>query len=393
MREAIYQRHAGANIELCAPAARNVRVRLASSSDSWNTDIGDRPVMNRVRSASLSAGLGISSLVSPLGRVGLVGMAGWDNGPGGAGALELRSRHYDLDLSAWSTNAREARVVLPADSLRDLGVTQSVRGGEIRLGAMVPVGGVEVRPAVEWRRELFTGGTSESSGFLAAPAHGSQTVLRAGATVWVEGWSAGADYRERTVDLAAPVLRTDASAGLVRRAPMSLSGWRAAMSGLLGSRRWSVQGGSDQMDSEVSARIETWPFVSLWESLSAQAYRFNGALSGRSAWIRLMSSPIDSTGWEWSVEVGRYRVQVDRDSWYVTNLGFGRSERIQTTDGADPSILVGGDVERRWSTSLGTLGGRITGGIPVHTKSLAGGAPPSGEGLAGYASFRLEWVS
>ena len=256
----------------------------------------------------------------------------------------------------------------------------------------VPLAGATLRPSVRWRREIFDASGEAAEGFLTASPSGSHTLLATELAVDVGVWRVTAGYRSREVNFDSRIMRVDASAGRFPVALLDLWGWSAAVSHLSGNRRWAVQGGSDQLSGELSARVETWPFATFWETLSAQAYRLNGDMAARSDWLRVRSTLEEGAGWSWGVEVGRYELRIDRDNWYVTSFGFGRRDREITSGGVDSAVLLGGELTRRVIAGFGVLALGVQAGVPIYARPLDGAQGSTGDGLAGYLRVVLDWA-
>ena len=120
-------------------------------------------------------------------------------------------------------------------------------------------------------------------------------------------------------------------------------------------------------------------------------------MAARSQWIHVRNTLREGAGWSWSVEVGRYALRLDRDSWYVTSFGFGRRDREITASGVDSAVLVGGGVTRRLMGGFGAILLRVQAGVPVSARALDGaqgstGGGAAGGGLAGYLRVGLDWA-
>ena len=201
----------------------------------------------------------------------------------------------------------------------------------------------------------------------------------------------GAEYRDRRLDLEGLIRRETSSAGRLNQAELELVGWTARVGRSSRDHRWVLSGGEDDVSGRLSARVETWPFASIWETLSAQAYRLNGDLTARSAWLGLERRGLAGAGWSWGARVQRVTLRLDRRSWYVTTFGFGRTDQQTTAAGVDPSLIVTLEVERRTPAFGGSTGVRLVVGAPVSADRVDGGSTVDGSGLPGYALVRLEW--
>jgi hypothetical protein len=391
LRETLYRDRFETRLGVRMPVGASIGIRLSATTGRWATEHADQPVFTTPRSQAVSLGVDGGFDFESLGELRLVAIAGWDNGAGGIGRLVSGSRYHSLVIEGWLTTSRPSSVTFPADSLRDLGVGHDLRGGQVRVGLSIPVADVVLRPSAAWKRELLDEADDVTAGFLTTTPEGGHTVLDLGLDAEWGPWIAQAVYRERTTRMRGPFIRGTEQAGFVAQANYDFWSWRAQFGRRIGTRRWVLEGGTEDLAGLLAARVETWPFVSLWESLSAIAYRLNGDVDARSQWARLLSRPEDGSGWSWGVEAGRYTMEVARDSWYVTSFGFGRSDRQMTTRGADPAVFVGGEVAKAWSTGVGGFGVRLKGGVPVHVTSLDGGGP-DGQGIAGYFGVGLEWA-
>ncbi len=256
----------------------------------------------------------------------------------------------------------------------------------------LPLAWATLRPSVRWRREIFEAPGEAAKGFLTASPTGSHTLLATELAVDVGVWSVEARYRSREAHFDSAIMRVDASAGRFPVALLDLSGWSAAVSYLSGDRRWAFEGGSDQLSGELSARVETWPFATFWESLTTQAYRLNGDMAARSDWLRVRNTLEEGAGWSWGVEVGRYELRIDRDNWFVTSFGFGRRDREITSSGVDSAVLVGGEITRRVVAGFGVLALGVQAGVPIYARALDGAQGSTGDGLAGYLRVVLDWA-
>jgi len=391
-RESLRRDRSTVNLGVRVPLNGSVGLRAAATSGAWRTETGDRPLIETPRSQAAAAGADIDVSLSRLGRLRIEALGGWDLGPGGFVRVETSSSHHEVTVSGWRAHARESRLFFAADSLRDLGTSHVTTGGEVAAEVAVPLAGATLRPSVRWRREIFEAPGEPANGFLTASPSGSHTLLATEVEVDVGVWQVRARYRSREANFDSRIMRVDVSAGRIPVALLDLSGWSAAVSHLSGDRRWAIEGGSDQLSGELSARVETWPFASFWESLSAQAYRLNGDMAARSDWLRVRNTLEEGTGWSWGVEVGRYALRIDRDSWYVTSFGFGRRDREITAGGVDSAMLVGGELARRLIAGFGALALGVQAGVPISARPLDGAQDSTGDGLAGYLRVVLDWT-
>ena len=285
-RESLRRDQSTVSLAVRVPLNGSVGLRAAATSGAWLTEAGDRPLIETPRSQAAAAGADVDLSLPRLGRLRIEALGGWDLGPGGLARVATSSPYHEVTVSGWRAHARESRVQFAADSLRDLGTSQVTTGGEVAAEVAVLLAGATLRPSVRWRREHFAAPGEAAKGFLTASPSGSHTLLATELEIDVGVWRVRARYRSREAHFDSRIMRLDVSAGRIPVAILDLSGWSAAVSYLSGDRRWAIEGGSDQLSGELSARVETWPFATFWESLSAQAYRLNGDMAARSHWLR-----------------------------------------------------------------------------------------------------------
>ena len=391
-RESLQRDQSGVKLGFRVPLNGSVGLRASAASSAWLTETSGRRLLETPRSQAAAAGADVDVSLSRLGRLRIEALGGWDLGPGGFGRVETSSSRHEVTVSGWRTHARESRVLLPPDSLRELGTTHVTTGGEVVAEVTVPLARATLRPAARWMRERLGEAGEAADGFLTVSPSGSHTLLATELRVDAGVWRVGARYRSREASFDSRIMRVDASAGMLPVALLDLWGWSAAVSRRSGARRWAIEGGSDHLVGEVSARVETWPFAGIWGSLSAQAYRLNGDMTARSEWVRVRNTLEDGPGWSWSVEVGRHALRVDRDNWYVTSFGFGRRDREITATGVDSAVLVGGGVTRDFTGGFGAFMLRVQAGVPVFARALDGAQESTGDGLAGYLRVVLDWA-
>lgn len=389
--------HGQVEMGLRVPIDRVGGVRMSGMVSSWRTDASERPFLATERSAALSLGADVRTSSRSLGRWGFEVLGGWDGGLGGLLRAASGSAHHRVVFTGWRTHARESIVFFPVDSLRDMGAGERVTGSEADVAFSARGLGLDVRSSTVWRRERLDSTSDPPAGFLTVEPGGWHTQLETMLEAGTSRWAAHATYRARSASVESRILRAGIPAGRLPLARMELWGWRAGFRVGGAERAWSFEGGSDQLAGALSARVETWPFVSLWESLSAQAYRLNGDLTARSTWVRMGREGAGSI--DWTLEAGHYRLRLDRDSWYVTSLGFGRSDRQRTRTEVDPAILIGGKVA--WKLTLGAhaLAIHLDADVPIHARHVDAsdigvptGPPDDGTGLAGSVGIVVEWT-
>ena len=352
------------------------RVGLVASSvaSSWETKESDRSLLSTERSIAGAIGVDFRLAPDALGRWGGEVLAAWDAGPGWLARLTGASDHHGLELAAWRTTARESVLQFPADSLRDLGAGHRAIGTAATLTLSARTNGLELATETTARREVFDPTPDPPSGFLTVRPDGSHALVRSTVTLAAHHWAIETAYRARSVSMESRIERRGVSAGRLPVAILRLRGWHGNLAMGRPADRWILVGGHDRLTGRLSARLETWPFISLWRSLSALAYRLNGDLAIKGVWLRIGHL---GTGLDWSVEAGRYRMIVERDTWYVTSFGFGRNNRRWTRTNVDPVILVGGDLI--WRPKIGPhgLAVRLGASMPVHLRTRTSSIEPS----------------
>ena len=176
-RESLRRDQSTVNIGVRVPLNSSVGLRAAATSGAWRTEAGDRPFIETPRSQAVAAGADVDVSLSRLGRLRIEALGGWDHGPGGFARIETYSSYHEVTVSGWRAHARESRVLLAVDSLRDLGTSHVTTGGEVALEVAVPFAGATLSPSVRWRREVFEAPGEAAQGFLTASPSGSHTLL------------------------------------------------------------------------------------------------------------------------------------------------------------------------------------------------------------------------
>lgn len=389
MRSALSQRASRIDLSLRQPLTPSVALIAAGSSGSRRSEGADGAFLRTPRSEAGGLGLEVRGPWIRGGELRASAMAGWDGAPGGRARFAAGGRRYVLSASAWSTRARPLRMLLSADSLQEIGASHEARGARLGAEVTVPAGPLSIRPAVAWGTESLRPGEGTSPTFLAASPNGSTTSweVRVGAAVGPYAVEVG--HRVRELDLGAPITRSGQGAGRVAFARSRFTAWKGGASLRSDGRRWAVSLESQRLQGELSARVETWPFVGLWETLSAQAYRLDGDLRGEAlvAWLR---TDRNGPGWSWGVHVDRYVALTETTSWYVTSFGFGRRDRELKTDGADPAYAVGAEVGRSFAMGPGAWSVTLAGSAVVHARRV-GSRETTDDGPAGQAAVDVAW--
>lgn len=392
LRQAFSESRSTLDVALRQRLTPAIGVEVAASSGAWSTEMSERPLLTLSRSQSVAVRADARRDVPMLGETSAAGWIGWDRGTGGGLSMVLRGARHTAAADAWRAHARDGRVSFPADSLREVGSRHDVWGGRVSAEVAIPLPTVVLRPGVEWHREVFDADSTPSGSFLDASPTGSRTS----SSYWIAASSrtrgVRVGYRAHDVELASGITRGSASAGRLPVANLKLSAWAARGWLASGPARWMLSVGRDDLAGTLSTRVETWPFVDFWGSISAQAYRLSGDLDASSTWVKVGRSPEESPGWGWEASAAVFDVRVNRDSWYVTNLGFGRSDRVTTVGGAESAVFVGGGLRRSVDMDGGAITVAAEVAAPVYARELGGAtASPESRGLAGYFRLTVDW--
>jgi hypothetical protein len=385
-------------LDLWHPLSRSFGLRVAAASDAWRTRRGGRTLLDIPRSHSAATGLEVRQSLDRLGDLELYALAGWDGGAGGEGGLVLSGDRHALRVTGWRASARESVVFFPADSLREVGLSQLVSGARLEARVAVPVGGLVLHTSGIWEDEFMGEGSRavDEAFLIASPGGDSRTRgLKFGAGLGF--WTLEGGYRSREIDLESPLYRSGSAAGRLFYGTLDLRQWTAGVSRRFPGSRWSVAAGREHVTGELSTRVETWPFLSIWETLSVQAYRLRGQLDARGTWVGLRRTPTGPTGWTWGVAGGRYEMTLDRSSWFVTSLGFGRTDVEQTSAGVDPAVVLAAELGRTFRLGPSLLRLDLGGGLPVRSERVGIDSGTvdrgvAGQGPAGYGAVRACWV-
>jgi hypothetical protein len=368
---------------------------VSAGGDARRTLTEGRRLIETPRSQAVAGGVELRHALSALDVVEAVAMAGWDGGVGGEVRVSLAGEGYFVAARGWRSHTQTSFVYFPADSLRDLGVRQLIRGLRIETGADVALGPVALHPVARVELTSLDETSETSEAFLFTSPQGESHTVELGADASWGRWEVDLEHRRRDVDMEARLLRSGASAGRLFYADADYRSWAVGAAMRAASGRWSLRAGRERTEGVLSTRVETWPFVSLWEQVTTQAYRLRGGLDGESLQLGLGRAPVAASGWSWGASVGRYVFRADRESWFVTGFGFGRSDQEETVEGVDPAIFVGGHAGRTFTLGPGTADARLEGGVPVHATEIpgagTGGGPASDRGVAGYVAVSVAW--
>lgn len=389
------QRSWGTAVSIRQPVADRFGLWATAATDSRLTLRDGRTLIETPGSEAVAVGAEVRGVLPLVGSVRALALGGHDGGPGGMVRVAARGARHAIGLDAWSTHARRTRLLLPADTLRDIAETHRARGVGASASVDLATAGWALRPRAGWSRERLSGEPADGRGFLGASPTGSSTAATVSVSAARDAHGFELGYRVREVELESGITRAGASAGRVSTLRTSFVGWEVAGWRVAGGRRWRLSVDAERVRGALSARIETWPFLGLWESLSAHAYRLDGRLDGEAASVRMHSDRSEGAeGWAWATFAGRYAVRMDRDSWYVTSFGFGRRDREQVSSGADRAWVVGGELARTLTSCCGRMRTHLVVAVPVRARTIVpeGGEAPDDPGIPGYVRLGLTWV-
>ena len=335
-----------------------------------------------------------------LGRGHLRAAGAWDGGPAWMLGTATESAWHAVAVSTWRANSRYARVAFPVDSLLDLGESHRTTGTTAMARVRVPLTrGLAGLAEARWERVTHDAEPMNAPAFLTASPSGVSydRGVWAGVT-WHEAVGFRWGYRSRTMDVLSSIHREGASAGQVFLGRLDFDQWNATVWRRTGTAEWRGSIGTDRLRSQLSARVETWPYVALWEQLGAQAYRFRASLAGTALWLRGGRQPVSQggAGWGWAVDLSTHRLDLGTTDWLVTSFGLGRSDVDSTSSFLDPAVVVGADVRRGARMFGGLVLANLAAGIPVYARRVDGNGNAVAEtsrdrGRAGYARLKLTW--
>jgi hypothetical protein len=252
------------------------------------------------------------------------------------------------------------------------------------------VGQVRVQPFASWHSENLRGAQPACDAFLTAAPEGFFSTTTFGISTGIGSKSVELRYRARTGEVESSISRSAQSAGRLSYADFSFSAWSAEVRSRQEERQWRVALRRESLAGNLSARLETWPFASLWETLSVQAYRLNGDIRGAATTATLTNQPVRSNGWSWGVDLGRYVARASSESWYVSGFGFARRDRQASLRGFDPGYFLGGQLGRSVSILDGSFDVEAAAGVPIHVRELHERTDRS---IGGYAAVTVSWTS
>jgi hypothetical protein len=196
--------------------------------------------------------------------------------------------------------------------------------------------------------------------------------------------------RGKQADLEGEFLRADLSAGRLffggwEFSQWSLTGWRGQAGG-----EWRLTLGRDEVASELSVRLESWPVTDIWEQLGAIAFRYRAGLDGNSVWIHLSRA---SGLFKVAATVARHEAEASQESWVVTSLGFGRAEQESTFLEVQAVIFTMLELSRSFPLASGILTLQAAAGVPVSGRTSQTPLPTERRDvLAGQLNLGVSWA-
>jgi hypothetical protein len=372
------------------PLGTRARARARVMEDGASLTTGSRPAFETEWAPAASAGVDVLG-TDALGRWQMTVVGAWDRGPGFLGGMASDSRWHHVEITHWRSRAGPSRFRFAPDSLQDLGAAHSVVGTRFALEGQIPLGnGSSMAAGAVFHWDDVEGHDGPGDAFLAvAPAgrvRGREFFVQSS---FPRG-GVRAGYRVQDVDLDAPIMRLSESAGRVYYGRMEYRRWKidAWSQGDRSTWMWTV--GVDDVSSGISASVETWPFVNLWEQLGARAFRVRGAIHADAVWGSVTRTSIAPYGRGWSVGMdgGVYAVRANEEDWYVSSLGFGRSQQDSSRTVSDPVVVVGVRAQRGLALGTSTAVIELTGGLPVYAQTATAQGSSS---ISGYFGVGLQW--
>jgi hypothetical protein len=345
-------------------------------------------------------GLELKWSQTALGNFSVLGMATLDRGPAGALVLSSGSPYHSIQLSGWRVNARSLVLTVPTDTVTDIAEQHVVHGARAEASLSIPLGAIRPSAQATYESSKALSEPVEGEAFLTMSPQGELEAARVSLGLTLHD-RAGLVVRRawQNIELGGPLVRTGLQAGELFFGRLEFRQWMANGWLETESNHWSLFVGSERLESAVSVRLETWPYVELWEQLGATAFRYRGSLAGRVLWFRLQHRGTRSkpNGLTWAVNVGRYELDTSQRDWLVTSLGFGRAEDDSVATAVRPVILLGGEVAKRFRVASGWLHLFLAADLPVyaqteHSHDGPDPSPTDGGALAGQFRVGLFWA-
>lgn len=389
--------------------AGSVRVRRPLGTDRLAVGVGvTRQIDSDLSLPAGTAGSRIPSIVQGTLTLREAGWAGrwaaevggrWRDGGGWTVALAGESPLHRIEASHRSWRGGGLHLEIPSADVR-AGTRTTTSRSAVGAGLRWPRGrwkgtGLSAR----WSRERFepaaTGDTPDVTGLIAGIRRSKEldvgirvlpgAMLRVGGA-WVR------------IDSDGQLSRSDQRAGRLFFGRLGTDRWRLTLEDPGSRPRWRAGLMRGRSDGSLSARLETWPFATVWEQLGAVAYRVRGEI--RSRWTAVSFVRRDGDGSGWGAGAGRVRLGLDGEDWTVTGLGFGRSDQRKLEGLEAAVIVVRGQLERPLPSIGGhRLGLRLSGSAPVHAtwneavdEALRGSEWVEGSGRWAVVTLGVTWT-
>jgi hypothetical protein len=386
-------RHRSA-VRLRQPIARSdhvLRVGATQDGRSVSGSSGNRFLQTGVV-RTLDLDLQLRRPETVLGGWSLLVATSWNSAFSWMAELRNETPFHHLRVSRWRSNPHQLHLTFPTERITDVAEQHQMDGTTISAGVAIPLGA---------HLRLTGGARTEDGSATEKPMNGESflTLSPSGSMSNVDVWI-GLDHgdthgvtlkrREKQADLGGDFLRTDLRAGRLffsrwDFSQWSVTGWRRG-----GEGEWRLTVGRDQMASELSARLETWPVTEIWEQLGAIAFRYRAGLDGHSMWVRLSRA---TRFFEWAATVARYEAHANQEDWLVTSLGFGRAEHESTVWDVESLVLTMVEVSRAFPLAAGVLTLHAAAGVPVLGRTNQTPLPTeSANTLAGQLNLGVSWA-
>ncbi len=326
----------------------------------------------------------------------VIGATSWNSAISWLAELRGESRFHLLRVSRWKSNPHPIRFSLPTETATDIAEEHQVGGTMLSVAVAIPLpsalrlGAGAKRETGDVRQESIDG-----SSFLTVSPAGTMRNR----DIWLSlsrDSSRGVvvHRRERTADLEGAFQREELAAGRLFFGQWNFSRWMVTGWLGTGSHDWRLSFARDEMQSDLSARLETWPFVALWEQLGAIAFRYRVGLDGHSLWARFTrANRGGAAGFGWSTTITRYEVQANQEDWLVTSLGFGRAEQEATRWDIESLVTLGLELARAFNTRTGMLTISAAVEVPVYARSVQTPEPAeTARGLSGQLKAGASWA-
>ena len=373
---------------------------VAQDGRSVHTSADD-PLLRSTATPVADLGLELRWPATVLGDLTVLGVASMDRGLTGSWVLGHASPFHSIRASGWRVNARPLMLTVPTDSVIHVAEEHVVDGKRLEASLTIPLASIRPSAEISYEKGEATNESVEREAFLTLSPDGQLEALDVRVAVELRGTSGLAVQRRwQKIDLSAPFMRSGQTAGKMFFGRLDFQRWAVEGWHETPEHRWSWFFGVDALESAVSARVETWPFVALWEQLGATAFRYRGSMSGDVFWLRLArrGTVKNPESFAWAVNVGIYELDTSRQDWIVTSLGLGRAEEDSVATWVRPAILLGGEVGKQFRLAPGHIRVFLAADLPVYGRSERSGEsptepqPPDEGGLAGQFRLGVAWL-